>query len=196
VLLNEAGTVSEGLGSSGSVMSASGSQEDVEGEAFVEEQHSDEHSNDVPEGTTPTSSEDEGQGPSLNNRDEREEQRIVAALERDRRRLTLIERGLTTARILARELELPGCVLRAVDLFDNRLGAEGVRLLVEALRSNSSLTSLKLGLNRIGDEGALSLATALGHHKVCVCVCVCLCVCVCVCVCVSVCVCVRECVCV
>ena len=52
--------------------------------------------------------------------------------------------------------------LTTLDLFANCIGDEGANSLSDALRVNASLTSLKLDFNSIGDEGANSLSEALG----------------------------------
>ena len=51
--------------------------------------------------------------------------------------------------------------LTSLDLSQNSIGDEGASYLFEALRVNTSLTSLNLGCNYIGDEGASSLSEAL-----------------------------------
>ena len=49
----------------------------------------------------------------------------------------------------------------SLNLFNNRIGAEGARALAEALKTNKALTSLDLRRNSIGAEGARALAEAL-----------------------------------
>ena len=49
-----------------------------------------------------------------------------------------------------------------MDLHSNSIGAEGAKSLAQALRVNSSVSSLDLNSNSIGAEGANSLAQALG----------------------------------
>jgi Leucine-rich repeat (LRR) protein len=51
--------------------------------------------------------------------------------------------------------------LTSLDLVEGFFRDEGVRALGEALRLNSTLTSLNLGCNEIGDEGARALGEAL-----------------------------------
>ena len=51
--------------------------------------------------------------------------------------------------------------LTSLDLSENYIGNEGAISLCEALRVNTSLTSLDLSKNDIGDEGAISLSEAL-----------------------------------
>ena len=51
--------------------------------------------------------------------------------------------------------------LTSLDLSENSIGDEGASSLSEALRVNTSLTSLDLSENSIGDEGASSLSEAL-----------------------------------
>ena len=51
--------------------------------------------------------------------------------------------------------------LTSLDLCWNCIGYEGAHSLSEALRVNTSLTSLDLRFNSIGDEGANSLSEAL-----------------------------------
>ena len=51
--------------------------------------------------------------------------------------------------------------LTSLNLFENHIGDEGANSLSEALRVNTSLTSLGLSTNSIGDEGANSLSEAL-----------------------------------
>ena len=51
--------------------------------------------------------------------------------------------------------------LSSLDLHANSIGDEGANLLAQALRVNTSLSSLNLHCNSIGDEGANSLAQAL-----------------------------------
>ena len=51
--------------------------------------------------------------------------------------------------------------LTSLDLYENSIGDEGAGSLSEALRVNTSLTSLDLSDNLIGDEGASSLSEAL-----------------------------------
>ncbi|CBN77908.1 Hypothetical leucine rich repeat protein [Ectocarpus siliculosus] len=53
--------------------------------------------------------------------------------------------------------------LEKLDLSDNQLHVRGARYLAGALRSNGSLSSLLLGHNRIGNEGALLLAASVPH---------------------------------
>ena len=45
------------------------------------------------------------------------------------------------------------------------MGSEGAQALAKALEYNSSLTSLVLGTNSIGDPGAQALAKALDHNS-------------------------------
>jgi Ran GTPase-activating protein (RanGAP) involved in mRNA processing and transport len=49
----------------------------------------------------------------------------------------------------------------AIDLEDNRIGAEGALMLADALKVNTSVTTIDIGHNTIGDEGASALADAL-----------------------------------
>ena len=51
--------------------------------------------------------------------------------------------------------------LTSLNLGDNRIGDDGAKALATALKNNTSLTSLNLLGNRIGDDGAKALATAL-----------------------------------
>ncbi|XP_074621745.1 uncharacterized protein LOC141880193 [Acropora palmata] len=55
--------------------------------------------------------------------------------------------------------------LSSLDLSDNSISDEGVNSLAQALRVNTSLSSLDLSSNSIGDEGANSLAEALRVNK-------------------------------
>ena len=55
--------------------------------------------------------------------------------------------------------------LSSLDLRSNSIGDEGANSLAEALIVNTSLSSLDLGYNSIGDEGANSLAQASPKFK-------------------------------
>jgi Ran GTPase-activating protein (RanGAP) involved in mRNA processing and transport len=44
--------------------------------------------------------------------------------------------------------------LKIIDLFYNKIGAEGAGKIAEALKVNSSLQSINLGYSNIGAEGA------------------------------------------
>jgi len=56
--------------------------------------------------------------------------------------------------------------LTTLDLRGNRIGDEGAAMLAEAVQHNTSLTTLNLAGNRIGDEGAATLAKALEEHNI------------------------------
>ena len=51
-----------------------------------------------------------------------------------------------------------------MDLGENRIGDEGARALVGALKINKMLTSLNLSGNIIGEEGARVIAQAAEKH--------------------------------
>jgi Ran GTPase-activating protein (RanGAP) involved in mRNA processing and transport len=54
--------------------------------------------------------------------------------------------------------------LTTLDLGWNRIGDEGATELASMLRANATLTTLDLSGNRIGDEGATELASMLGAN--------------------------------
>eukprot|EP00984_Skeletonema_dohrnii_P008654 scaffold3211_cov91-Skeletonema_dohrnii-CCMP3373.AAC.7 len=51
-----------------------------------------------------------------------------------------------------------------LDLLDNKIGKEGAIALAEALKENTTLTTLTLGWNGIDKEGAIALAEALKEN--------------------------------
>jgi hypothetical protein len=51
--------------------------------------------------------------------------------------------------------------LTTLELYNNQIGDAGAVALAEALRTNTSLTTLNLSGNQIGDAGAVALAIAL-----------------------------------
>ena len=51
--------------------------------------------------------------------------------------------------------------LTTIDLRGNNIGDEGAKAIAEALKGNTSLTSINLSNNNIGDEGAKAIADAL-----------------------------------
>jgi hypothetical protein len=65
---------------------------------------------------------------------------------------------------LAAALRTHACTLRHLDLRRNRGGAAGAASLAGALITNASLTSLSLAHNEIGDDGAASLTACFAHN--------------------------------
>lgn len=55
--------------------------------------------------------------------------------------------------------------LRELDLTNNSISASGGKALAQSLLSNSSLQTLELRLNKLGDEAGGEIMTALEHHK-------------------------------
>jgi len=55
--------------------------------------------------------------------------------------------------------ELKDCT--SLDFGYNEVGADGARLLAQALKGNTRLTTLHMGYNNLGDDGARALAAAL-----------------------------------
>ena len=54
--------------------------------------------------------------------------------------------------------------MTTLDLGRNAIGDEGAKTIAEALKVNTFLTTLNLGHNAIGDEGAKTIAEALKAH--------------------------------
>lgn len=52
-------------------------------------------------------------------------------------------------------------VLQSLNLYDNKLGVEGARVLAEALSLNSSLQNLDIGCNRIRNKGMKAISEGL-----------------------------------
>jgi Ran GTPase-activating protein (RanGAP) involved in mRNA processing and transport len=59
---------------------------------------------------------------------------------------------------LLERIRVNDSTLKILDLSSQKLNAQGIRQLVNALASNTTLTSLDVGNNQIGDEGAKALA--------------------------------------
>lgn len=55
--------------------------------------------------------------------------------------------------------------LTSLTLHSNKIGVEGARSLAAASVRNATLTSLNLNVNQIGSEGARSLAAALDEDR-------------------------------
>ena len=55
--------------------------------------------------------------------------------------------------------------LTEIDLTNNEIGDEGVKLLADILRRNPNITTLNLSLNNIGDEGLSTLAEVLATNS-------------------------------
>ena len=68
--------------------------------------------------------------------------------------------GIEGCRELAKLLQRGDATLKILDLEDNQVG-NGVEILVEALRTNRSVTKLHLSNNMIEDDGVAALAIAL-----------------------------------
>jgi len=68
--------------------------------------------------------------------------------------------GAEGAAALAEALKT-NTTLTSINLEYNDLGAEGAKALVETLKTNTTLTSIELGNNNIGPEGAKALAKVL-----------------------------------
>lgn len=54
--------------------------------------------------------------------------------------------------------------LETLDLWDNKITDSGVTSISNYLRTNTTLTTLSLGKNLIGDDGAEIIATTLGRY--------------------------------
>jgi len=75
-----------------------------------------------------------------------------------------IRRCRTLEPLLTQLMNFPKSQITSLDLGYNFIGYEGAKAIATAL-PQSKLTSLDLGYNRIGDEGAKAIATALPQSK-------------------------------
>ena len=73
--------------------------------------------------------------------------------------------GLSGAMMLMRVLQLPGCRVSTVDLGAQRIGARGAEALVETIRINSRLRTVRLHGSFIHDEGARCFAELLAGRR-------------------------------
>ena len=60
--------------------------------------------------------------------------------------------------------ELKNNSITTLDLGGNNIGVEGAKAIAEALKVNESITELNLYNNNIGDEGAKAIAEALKEN--------------------------------
>lgn len=74
--------------------------------------------------------------------------------------------GEDGAKEVARALEDPQTKCKKLILEGNHIGPEGATAIATALKTNSTLTTLKLGWERIQDEGVFSIASALQSNAV------------------------------
>jgi hypothetical protein len=74
--------------------------------------------------------------------------------------LSSVSLGAEGARMLAEALRRNTSIV-SLDLSSNNLDAEGASVLAEALRSNTSIVSIDVSSNNVGSEGASALAVAL-----------------------------------
>ncbi|KAL0242519.1 hypothetical protein GEMRC1_005082 [Eukaryota sp. GEM-RC1] len=72
-----------------------------------------------------------------------------------------VARRNTSLSMLLIEALKTNTTVTSVDLEDSSIGAEGAKALAEALKVNASITSVSLAENSIGDEGVSALAEAL-----------------------------------
>ena len=56
-------------------------------------------------------------------------------------------------------------MLKTLDLFDNRIGDEGAKALASALRVNGVLTSIDLRRNNLGDKGKKAIQDAVSGRE-------------------------------
>ncbi|XP_028817941.1 NLR family CARD domain-containing protein 3 [Denticeps clupeoides] len=73
--------------------------------------------------------------------------------------------GPAGAAMLSVALQSPDCRIESLWLVKTELGCEGVRILAEALKENSTVVDLRMAINQIGDVGAGCLADLLKANR-------------------------------
>lgn len=74
------------------------------------------------------------------------------------------QRASITAKIAAEIIALPDCPIRQIRLQQSHIGNEGAKLIADALKKNSTLESLDVGLNSITATGTQYLTEAIMTH--------------------------------
>lgn len=69
--------------------------------------------------------------------------------------------GPEGAAVLSLALQNPDCCIQRLWVVATGLGCEGLKILVEALKENRTVTDLRMAINKIGDDGAGHLAELL-----------------------------------
>ncbi|XP_015223375.2 protein NLRC3 [Lepisosteus oculatus] len=73
--------------------------------------------------------------------------------------------GSEGAAVLATVLKSPDCRIERLWVVGAGLGSEGVKMLSEGLKENSTVVDLRLAINNIGDDGAGCLADVLMRNR-------------------------------
>jgi len=80
--------------------------------------------------------------------------------------LELCHTGAAGCCILGRVLQLPSCRIHTVNVLNQRIGLDGTRALIEAVRSTPSISRLQLRLSFIEDRGAEEIVKLLSDREV------------------------------